>query len=401
MIEHTSATCPNCGRKIDPGAACAYCSQGIALRLVQQELVLLILLALFTFGIYLGTRKLAESNRRIQRNLAAAWYRKGQERLQQGDADAAVTDFRKATVNDHNNLPYLRSLATALESAGRDDEAEDLLLQLRERVPEDPEVNLELARIAAKARNVTDAIRYYHNALYGIWTGNQVDARRRDVRRELIEFLLQQQARDQALAEILALASHLQETPAAHNELGQLFLRAGDAAHALDNFRWTLRHDRQNQLALRGAGESAFRLGDYSRARRFLGAASDLKPGERDMLNLATMVLESDPLEPRLSIAERGRRVIAGLKHADASLQACLSRQHTPADNAALLALQGKLKVQKQMLSASLLRKKPDLVFSTLDLIAQTENGIGKACGPLQGRDKALLLVARDRGAEQ
>lgn len=401
MDEHPIETCPKCGRTLDHGAVCAYCSQGIALQLVQQELVLLVLLALVTFGLYVGTRKLAESNRRIQRNLAASWYRKGQERLQQGDAGAAVTAFRKATVNDRNNLLYIRSLATALESAGRDDEAGQLLLQVRERVPEDPEVNVELARIAAKRSNVGDAVRYYHNALYGLWTGDQVDSRRRNVRRELIKFLLQQQDRDQALAEILALASHLPDTVAADNELGQLFLKAGDAAHALDNFNLALRHNKQDLVALRGAGQAAFQLGDYVRARRYLGAVTTLDANDREMLNLATLVLESDPLEPRLSYEERNRRVIADLEHAGLGLQACLSRQHAPADHDALTALQGRLHAQKQLLSPVRLRRKPELVFSTLDLIAETENGIAKACGPLQGRDKALWLVARGRGAEQ
>jgi tetratricopeptide (TPR) repeat protein len=394
-------TCPKCGRTLENGAACGYCSQGIALQLVQQELVLLILLSLVTFGLYIGTLRLAQSNRRIQRNVAASWFRKGQERLAQGDANAAVTAFRKAIANDRNSLVFLRSLATALESAGRDDEAEQLLLQLRERLPEDPEVNLELARISAKRRNVSDAIRYYHNALYGIWTGDKVDERRWDVRRELIKFLLQQQDRDQALAEILALASHLPDTAAAHNELGQLFLKAGDAQHALEDFNVALRHNKQDRVALVGAGQAAFQLGQYTRARRYLSAVPALDPNDRDMLNVATLVLESDPLEPRLSYEERNKRVISGLDQARAGVQACLSRQHAPADHDALAALQSKLEAQKQLLSPLRLRKKPDLVFSTLDLIAQAETGIAKACGPLQGRDKALWLVARSRGTEQ
>ena len=113
----------------------------------------------------------------------------------------------------------------ALEAAHRDNEARDLLLQVRENIPENPEVNLELARISASQRNVSDALRYYHNALFGIWRGDDVDAQRQAIRRELIEFLVAQNAKEQALAETVAFAAHLPGTTAAHLQLGGLFLR--------------------------------------------------------------------------------------------------------------------------------------------------------------------------------
>ena len=86
------------------------------------------------------------------------------------------------------------SLAKALEAANRDNEGQGAPASVRESVPENPEINVELARISARQRNVPDALRYYHNALYGIWTGEDVDRQRQDVRRELIEFLVSQNA---------------------------------------------------------------------------------------------------------------------------------------------------------------------------------------------------------------
>ena len=42
-------------------------------------------------------------------------------------------------------------------------------MTLRESEPEDREINLQLARLAASRQDVTEALRFYHNALYAPW----------------------------------------------------------------------------------------------------------------------------------------------------------------------------------------------------------------------------------------
>jgi hypothetical protein len=52
------------------------------------------------------------------------------------------------------------------------------LINLWEREPENGLVNLELARIAAQKGDTEQALRYYHNAIYAVWPGDQEVQRR-------------------------------------------------------------------------------------------------------------------------------------------------------------------------------------------------------------------------------
>ena len=60
--------------------------------------------------------------------------------------------------------------------------------------------------------------------------------------------------------------------------MAQLFAKAGDNAHALDQFQRALRLAPENGEALAGAGQAAFQLGDYALARTYLRRA----PAEAD-----------------------------------------------------------------------------------------------------------------------
>jgi hypothetical protein len=77
-------------------------------------------------------------------------------------------------------------LAAALGANHQDDAARQVLLGLRDTTPEDSEVNVRLARFEAPPDELTGAVRYYQNAVYGSW-GDRTDARRQ-VRIELIQY---------------------------------------------------------------------------------------------------------------------------------------------------------------------------------------------------------------------
>jgi tetratricopeptide (TPR) repeat protein len=395
--------CPECGRELPLGQSCEHCKQQITLRLLfQRETVLLLVLALLAVVVYLGTRKFADSNHRMQVALATAWYKQGQQRMRAGDPDNAVAAFREANVNDHNNRLYVRALASALESDNRNAEAQELLLEVRENSPEDPEINLELARIAAKQSNVNEALRYYHNTLYGIWTGDNIDFKRQQVRRELIHFLLDRGVKDQALAEIIALGAHLPDTQAALVEVGRLYLQAGDPARALASFKKAYLHDRQNPLAMEGAGEAAFQANDFAQARHFLSELVAPDAPAKEMLNIATLVQENNPLISQLSYVERERRIQEDVRYVLDRLKTCLANQAPPQNADTLQSLQDKLNAQKQSLVSRRVKNAPELTIATLELISQAENGISQPCGPMNDHDKALLLIAQKaRNIEQ
>ncbi len=84
-------------------------------------------------------------------------------------------------------------LAQALARAGQEDESQTYLFNLALGIiPGSGPINLTLARIAVQLRTNSDAIRYYHNAIYGVWETHPI-SRRWEVRRELCEYLLNQE----------------------------------------------------------------------------------------------------------------------------------------------------------------------------------------------------------------
>lgn len=395
MTPESPDACPQCGHKLPGGEECSYCANRKIFPLVQREVFLLLVLTVVALGAYFGTLAFAKAYDGMKAGYALSWYQEGERFLQAGRPDQAVAAFRKATVNDRGQRHYMLALAHALETDGRDNEALQLLLQMRDTAPEDPEINVELGRIAMRQKNLQEVVRYDHNALYGIWTGDDIDLRRIQVRRELIEFLIAQHARDQALAEILALAAHLNNTPASHLELGALFARAGDPQRALLHFRSVLHEEPRNAEGLQGAGKAAFAIGDYKQAYRLLSEAAALDPDSKNMLSVAGLVVDNDPLQPRLAGQERDRRVLADFDHAAQHLQDCLAQQTTTASNAQLIQAQGKLAAFHSSLTAARLRSNPNVLFDALELIYEAEIATAKSCGPPQGIDLALSLIAQ------
>src|SRR5262249_9084269 len=154
-------------------------------------------------------------------------------------------------------------------------ESQTYLLSLWERTPQDSTINLALARLAARRHDLEDAIRYYHNAIYGIWDQDP-DANRRHARLELIRLLLAQNALSQARPELLSMAQSLPSDPGLRLEIAALFMRAGDQDQALNQYVEVLRLDRRNHTACAGAGEAAFQLHQYNLAQRYLNSAVEI-----------------------------------------------------------------------------------------------------------------------------
>ena len=144
--------------------------------LIHREMVQLGVLILVATAAFLLTRAVAASNRDMSLRDAAEWYRRGQQRSTAGGVDDAIDSFRRATVRDRDEKRYVLALARALALKRDDDAARGVLLTLRESAPEDPDINLQLARLAAARQDVTEALRFYHNALYAPWPAEQADA---------------------------------------------------------------------------------------------------------------------------------------------------------------------------------------------------------------------------------
>jgi Tfp pilus assembly protein PilF len=357
---------------------------------------LLSLLACIAAGAFLVTRTIAAADERLRHQQAAAWFDVAQEKLRAGRIDDALIGLRRAVVKHRDNRPYRLALTRALLASGRDEEARRLLLALRDAQPEDPDTNLQLARLEARSGDGDAARRYYQNALAALWRSDQVE-RRQLLRLELIDLLLARDERARALSELLVLAANLPENAAAWVPVGRRFLDAGDPRRALDHFTRALRAEPGNRDALAGAGESAFALGDYVRAQRYFGAIGG---DERvaDLREVTRLVLTGDPLAPRLGATERRRRLIAAFEQATGRLESCLGMAPAGADP----ELES-LRSEARALAPALDRRGTprDVIDDGIDLVYRIERIAERRCpAPAAPFDRALLLIGRRHGFE-
>ncbi len=348
-------------------------------------------------------------------------YQQGLADVGAGKLDAAVEEFRAALTCDPSNPQYQLSLGRALRDTGRLDQAESYLLALWQRAPQDGTINLALGRVAARRGSVDDSIRYYHNAMYGVWSAD-ADANRRKARLELIEFLLQKGARAQAQSELVALAASLPPDPELRLQAAQFFAQAQDYRDALSEYEQVLRLNRGDPVALAGAGEAAYRAGHYRTSLRYLQEAVEANPQDshsRQLVEYATLVLRTDPFVRRISDAEHVRRLTSAFLHAGDRLKSCARAKGVNLENAsansgtslsasisspseALASLAQRWSALKPALRRLRAPGEDDLPDAIMDLVFQIEQQTANDCGEPQGADQALLLLSRNReGADQ
>lgn len=288
----------------------------------RRELLKLALLSALGVVLFVVTRNFAAGNHAIRQQDAGSWYRIGQEAVSAASPESAVEAFRQAVALDRARATYRLALADALVNAGRASEAVVALTALRQQDPESAEVNLRLARLAAQDGEPAEAVRHYQSALASLWPEAE-SPRRRQLRVELIEFMLNHNWNDRALAELLILDADLPDAASERIKVARLFLAAGAPTQAAERFDDVLAGSPKDPEALAGAGEAAFALGDYARALRFFTALPADTPRVAEARLVARLVLERDPLAPRLGQATRNRRLAATAADILEQLDAC------------------------------------------------------------------------------
>lgn len=304
---------------------------------------------------------------------AAEWHRRGTAALRTGDVDAAVTAYRRAVLHTRGERSYVLALASALTRAGQPEAAERAVLAARTAAPEDPAINLALARLAAARGDTDTAVRYFRNALYAPWS---TAAGPRDVRRELIEYLLDRGEPRRALPEILGAIASMEPTVPQHLQAADWLGRTGEFGRALEHYTAALRLDPKNTDALEGAGRTAFELGDHAAAVRYLRRVPGSRAAARN-LEVAELVLALDPLSPRLGALERRRRLLGLLDRVHERLGAC-----APADS--------RLSDLEQWRQRLPRRVDPDEAAGTLEQLVPVVETIRRDCRPPLPLDEAL-----------
>jgi len=372
--------------------------------------VILVLLTLAAVTGFAGVSHLVARFTANQQARGRKLYQQGLGDASAGRYDDAISAFRAALTCDPANSQYQLSLARALRDSNdprRLDEAESYLIALWQRTPQDAAINLALARVAAHRGSIEDATRYYHNSMYGVWNSNP-DLNRNKARIELIQFLLKKADSPQAESELMALAASLPPDAVAHLQAAQLFAQAQDSAGALAQYREVLRLDSRNPAALAGAGEAAYRSGNYATALRYLRAAVNANPEDgnsRRLLESAEQVLHASPFQSHISDAERNRRITAAFTQAEQRLNQCA--QQTDIDLKATASpsaspfstLQSLWTATKPDLARLRSPAETDLPDAIMDVVFQIERQTATTCGPPEGLDLALLLISQKREA--
>jgi Flp pilus assembly protein TadD len=420
-------------------------------RLERRRLIFADTLSLVTlFGITallaVLTNYLYQSYASHQVSLAARWLQRGDEALRDNKPQAAIDALSSALAYAPNDRSTAIKLAEALASAGRIQEATVYFNALLESQQGSGVINLQLARLAARQGNESQAIEDFQRAIYGNWEGDGY-VRRREVRLELINYLIAHHRLDQARSELLVASGNAPaDDISVQLEIARNMEQAQDPSDAFHVYRTILHHHASLREALDGAGRTAFQLGRYLEAEHYLARALELPATEadsdesavtalqqsRDQLAEASRILALYP-SSRLRPAERDARILTARKLALARLTTCVNEKAAapltpsaapapkvssnplqslasrftrqpskPAGNQAAAPpavdpLQGLLDRWQKLPKVTLaeLAKDPELAETQIQLVYDTELVTQQVCGAPTGDDALLLKIAQ------
>jgi Flp pilus assembly protein TadD len=418
-------------------------------RLIFADSLALVTLFAITALLAVMTNYLYQSYASHQVELANRWLARGEQAMRDGKPQAAIDALSSALAFAPSDRNTGFKLAEALASAGRIQEATVYFNALLESQQGSGLINLQLARLAARQNNVNQAIEDYQKAIYGNWEGDGY-VRRRDVRFELINYLIDHQLLDRARSELLVASGNApQDDISIQLDIARMMERAQAPSDALHLYKTILHRHPSLREALEGAGRTAFQIGRYLEAKRYLGRALE-GPGvdqepkaaldqSHDRLNEATRLLLLYP-SLRLSPLERSVRILNDGKLAMARLAECTQdRPQAPAKDSAatsapppavaskgsnplqsltsrftshptaptknqvaapppvdpLQSLADRWKQLPAKISPAMLEKDPDLAQTQIQLIYDTELITQQVCGAPAGDDALLLKIAQ------
>lgn len=406
-MSEESANCTICRQPLGKDGRCLHCDDEAHVWTIRDWRPLLTLSLVIVLG-FSFTRLVVGTFKEKQNALGAQYYATGLRAMEEKRPADAVDAFETALVYSRDNFEYRYKLTDALIASGATDEALAQLHAFWEQRPGDAEVNLKLARLEARRQHVDVALRYYRNAIDGVWQTSSDPAAQRVVTSfEVAEYLIQQGRQDEAEASLLALAAALPTYSPQQAKLAELYLRNGDAARALSIYLTQLGVNKKDNAALLGAARASFAAGGYAAARRYLG---ELNPenAESQALRLQLDRMEAlDPFAPSATGRIRTERTMTVFHIAVARLAGCgvpfaqvLSRSASGGNAKDPEQWSGFAKWAEQlspMMNERKLRGRDDVIESTMRFAFQAEMAAQKTCGTLSLNDEALLLLARER----
>jgi tetratricopeptide (TPR) repeat protein len=411
MSEETPS-CTICRQPLGENGRCQHCDEDAHIWTIQDWRPLLTLSLMIVLG-FSFTRLVVSGFNEKQNVLGAEYYAAGNRAMEEKRPAEAVDAFEAALVYSRDNFEYRLKLTDALLASGATDEALGQLHTLWNQHPGDAVVNLKLARLEVQRRHADEALRYYQNAIEGMWPERSDPVQQRiAVRFECAEYLIGQGRQEKAQASLLALTADLPALSPDRGKLADLFLRNGDPTRALSTYQALLNLNSHDNTAIFGAAKASFAAGSYATALRYL---EELKPetAESQALRLELERMEAlDPFARSATETIRTERTMALFRIAIARLAGCgvpfaqsLSSSGKTATVAEPEQWGGFAKWAEQlspMMSERKLRGRDDVIESTMRFAFQAEMAAQKNCGTPTLNDEALLLLARERmGASQ
>jgi tetratricopeptide (TPR) repeat protein len=418
-------------------------------RLMISDALSLSVLVVITALLAIATNAFYRSYASHQSELARRWLARGESALQHGQPEMAIDALRSALAYAPGQRDIEIDLAEALASAGHTQEAIAYFSSLAESEPGNGIINLQLARLAEQQGNVAQALDYYRRAIYGTWEVDG-DLRRREVRLELIRFLLARELYDQAHSELLSAEGNLPEGDSKGElTIAPLMETAKDPSSALRLYRSSLGRQPSSLAALEGAARTAYTLGRAREAKQYLERALNTPDADRqtsqelaryrDLLRDSNRLLELYP-SSELSMRDRSERILADRDITQKRFDSCVEsksatqtnslpgvqpstgsqaepggplasltshfKRHpanaatsatapapSPADTLGSLA--DRWKQQPSKLTVAALENDPDLAQAEIQLIYDTEVMTERVCGSPSGDDALLLKIAR------
>jgi len=312
----------------------------------------------------------------------------GRSELETGRANDAVRHFREAVALEPGLVQYRLDLAEALLELNQTDEATNYLREVLREDPVNGPASLALARIHDTLGSVGEAEAAFYRALYGRWSADEEDARRR-ARIELVEFLTRTAGRDRLPAELVQIATAFPGDLLLQLHAGRTLLAQGfpEQAALILNGAATRFADPGDAFAL--LAEAHVERGDFSSAVDAAGQALRLDPTDRETAarrDLANAAAALDPTQLRLTVRERTSRTVRLLGRVQDLLDACLARPLNEEDTQLVSDIDDWLSKPS--------RERTEQLETGLALVETAAGRISGNCGTA-GSDEAMALVLR------
>jgi tetratricopeptide (TPR) repeat protein len=388
--------CPRCGFLLNSTESdCPYCASQRDTTTWPRERVLAVSASVLV-SLFAVTGYAARIYHARTKWFAQQWCERGRAELAAGRPDEAAKSLHNTYFYNPQDISCQLDLVRALMAGKHYVEAQHHLEGVLAQDPGNGEANLALAELEAARGEYAEAVRHYHNAIYGVWPVND-EVPRANARLELVKFLLAHGANEDALGELVGLAANsASQGGAFHQQLGKLFLEAGSPDRALEEFQVAMRAGQESAETYAKAGEAAYETGKY---RDALGYLEQAAPGENEKAGVEVMladlrkVMDADPQAPGISREERLIRMEVAYDQAIIRLNECSESANSSGSNTLLKVVQAQAAGLKKTL------KDPGRAPEVMEFAFDAERRALAACGsPRGGFDQTLLLLSRQAG---